>query len=134
LTRTGDDRGAAATGLEGLRLLLVEDDPMILFALEAVVEDFGCLVAGTAMRVADGLAFATANDFDVAILDLKLADGESDALIAALAARGTPVIVTSGVRTSVHGRSPDGPIFLQKPYTDRDLRKALLEMRRRIGS
>ncbi len=111
--------------LDGLRILLAEDDPMILFALEATVEDFGCTVAGTAMQVSDALAFIATNTVDVAIVDATLADGNCDPLVAALAARGIPVVLATGASSSAHAQGPNGAIFLQKPFTDRDLHKAL---------
>ena len=123
MTGTAQLSGASAT-LAGTRVFLAEDDPMILFVLEAVVEGLGCSVAGTAARVADALAFLETGAVDVAIVDLTLADGDAAALVAALAARRTPVIVTSGALPAASG--PDGPIFLRKPYTERDLHKALL--------
>lgn len=124
---------APADSVAGMRVFLVEDDPTILFALEAVVESFGCVVVGTAMRVADGFAFIAENVFDAAIMDVKLADGDSDALVAALVARGTPLIITSGGRASAHGAAAGGIVFLQKPYTDRALHGALRDIRRTRG-
>lgn len=119
--------------IAGLRVFLLEDDPTLLFALQAVVESFGCVVVGTAMRVADGFAFLAANDCDAAIMDVRLADGDSDTLVAALVARGTPLIVTSGERASAHATGANGAAFLQKPYRDRDLHKALLDIGRTVG-
>jgi DNA-binding NtrC family response regulator len=126
------DAPAPADSVAGMRVFLVEDDPTILFALEAIVESYGCVVVGTAMRVADGFAFIAANVFDAAVMDVRLADGDSDALVAALVARGTPLIVTSGAGVARHTDASDGVVFLQKPYTDRALHKALLDIRRKI--
>jgi DNA-binding response OmpR family regulator len=112
--------------LDGLRILLAEDDPMILFALEATVESFGCTVAGTAMQVGDALAIIATNTVDVAIVDVTLADGNCDPLVAALVAKGIPIVLASGASSSAHAKGPNGAIFLQKPFSDRDLHKALL--------
>jgi CheY-like chemotaxis protein len=112
--------------LDGLRILLAEDDPLILFALEATVEGFGCTVAGTAMQVSDALAFVEAGAVDVAIVDATLADGNCDPLVAALSARRIPIILATGAASSPHAQGPNGVIFLRKPFTDRDLHKALL--------
>jgi len=57
--------------------------------------------------------------FDVAILDIKLseADGTSLGVAAALASKGTPFILLTGMRTDdVHARRfPDVPV-VEKPY------------------
>jgi ActR/RegA family two-component response regulator len=115
----------APEALAGKRVFLAEDDPMILFVLEAVVEGLGCRVVGSAARVLDALMFLETNVVDIAVVDLTLADGHGDAVVAALAARRIPYIVTSGAPSSACG--PNGGIFLHKPYTERDLHKALLD-------
>jgi CheY-like chemotaxis protein len=112
--------------LDGLRILLAEDDPLILFALEATVEGFGCAVAGTAMQVSDALAFVETGTVDIAIVDATLADGNSDPLVAALLARGIPIILATGGASSAHAKGPNGVLFLRKPFSDRDLQKALI--------
>lgn len=133
IRHVGDhDRGTATGGasgtpesLDGLRVFLAEDDPTILFMLEATVDSFGCNVVGTAMRVDNALAFIQSNDIDVAVIDVALADGDCAPLVTALAVLGTPVILATGAASSVHAQGPKGAIFLRKPFTDRDLRAAL---------
>ena len=119
------DTSGTSQALAGKRVFLAEDDPMILFVLEAVVEGLGCRVVGSAARVQDALMFLKANVVDIAVVDLSLADGFSDAVVAALTARRIPHVVTSGAPSAACG--PNGGIFLRKPYTERDLHKALLD-------
>ena len=122
---------AASADLAGTRVFLAEDEPMLLWALEELLADFGCEVVGTATRVTQALAFVAAHTFDVAVLDGKLADGEVDPVVAVLAARGTPVVIASGAASSECTERFSSVVSVQKPYRDADLRQALhLALRR----
>ena len=65
-----------------LRVLLVEDEALILMQLEALVEDAGHVVVGTAMRCAEAIALAREVRPDLAFVDLNLCDGESGFVVA----------------------------------------------------
>ena len=117
---------ATSTGLAGTRVFLAEDEPILSWALEEVLSDLGCLVVGTATRVTEAMAFVTDHTFDVAILDGKLADGRIDPVVAVLLARGTPVIIASGVSSCECTERFGSVVSLQKPYRDAELQQALL--------
>jgi CheY-like chemotaxis protein len=111
--------------LTGTRVFVAEDEPMLLWALEAVLGDLGCQLAGTATTVADALTFVAAETFDVAILDRHLADGIVDPVVRALLARGTPVVIASGAALQESQARYPGAIVLRKPFKEADLRRAL---------
>jgi|GEM_PF-797650 len=115
-----------AAALLGLRVFLAEDEPMLLWALQDVLGELGCKVVGTAARVTDAAAFVASHLFDVAVLDGTLSDGPIDSVAAALASRGTPVIIASGVASVECAARFGNVLYLQKPYNDADLRQALL--------
>jgi DNA-binding response OmpR family regulator len=82
--------------LHGLRVLVVEDT---LFVAEFIVDglqDLGCDVVGPAPRVAQGLALATAEPLDGALLDVNLAGEFCFPIAEALAARGVPFALLTG--------------------------------------
>ena len=114
------------TALSGARVFLAEDEVMLLLALEDVLGELGCKVVGTATRVTEALAFVASHPFDVAVLDGKLADGNIDPVVEMLAARGTPFVLASGLAQSDFTQGFGNAVVLQKPYTDADLRQALL--------
>ena len=60
-----------------LRVLLVEDEALILMQLEALIEEAGHLVVGTAMRCAEAIDLAFAVHPDIAFVDVSLGDGGS---------------------------------------------------------
>lgn len=65
-----------------MRILLVEDEALILMQMEALVEEAGHLVVGTAMRSAEAIDLAHAMRPDIAFVDLSLGDGDSGIVVA----------------------------------------------------
>lgn len=117
-----------ASGLCGIRVFVAEDEPMLLLALEDVLADFGCTLAGSATRVSEAMAFVMDQTFDAAVLDASLTDGKIDPVVDLLAKRGIPFIVASGMSTSELVNRFGNAVTLLKPYKDADLRRALLRV------
>ena len=79
------------------RILLVEDEPLIVMMLEDALDEMGKSVVGSADTVAGALALIERDDFDAAILDLNLRGGETSWPVAdALAALGKPFLLATG--------------------------------------
>lgn len=77
------------TDQKALRVLIVEDEPIVAMDLAEMVEGWGHNVVGPASKRANGVALAESEDIDFAILDVNLGRGEtSEAIAAALRARG----------------------------------------------
>ena len=115
------------TEVNGLRVLVVEDEAMIAMLAEDMLEMAGCTLAGIASTLAEGLAAAQRDDFDVAMLDMNL-DGENSGPIAdALAARGKPFIFTTGYGSDGVPDRHSGQKVCAKPYVLADLHTALLQ-------
>ncbi len=100
----------------GCRVLLVEDEMMVAWALKDVLSDWSCTVVGPAARVGQALAMLEAEAVDIALLDVSL-DGEASYPVAdALAARGVPFVFLTGYgRNRLPGRYQACPV-LQKPF------------------
>jgi DNA-binding NarL/FixJ family response regulator len=77
-----------------MRIVLVDDDPLVRQSFAAALGTLGFEVAGQASAAAEALDLVDAVAPDVALLDLQLADGDPAGgldLAAALRARGTGV-------------------------------------------
>ena len=110
-----------------LKVMIAEDDLLIADMAEETLTGYGYEVCGIGRNVADSLALASRHKPDLAILDVRLADGDMGTQIAAeLADRRTLGIlyVTGNVaaleQTSVHGHA-----CLEKPYRRGDLLRSL---------
>lgn len=82
--------------LEGLRVLVVEDDRLQARALARMLVGLGCQVVGPSGRLAEALALAESAEIDCALLDVNLGDATSIAVAEALARRGRPFLFVTG--------------------------------------
>jgi len=117
---------SSGSRLQGLRVLAAEDEPMLLLALEDLLDELGCHVVGSAATVAQALEMGTSKDFDVAILDVSLARETVDAAARAIVARGIPIVLATGHGASDVGVRLGAASVLEKPYTPEALQKALV--------
>ena len=67
---------------EPLRVLIVEDEALLLMQLEASVEAEGHDVVGTAMSAGEAIALARMVEPDIAFVDLQLLDGPTGLFVA----------------------------------------------------
>lgn len=65
-----------------MRVLLVEDEALILMQMEELVEEAGHLVVGTAMRSDEAIDLAQVVRPDLAFVDLSLGEGGSGLVVA----------------------------------------------------
>ena len=111
--------------LNGLRVLIVEDEALIAMMAEDMIDSLGCTVAGLAATISDAHKALGTVEFDVAILDVNLNGTTSMGLATTLKERGTPFAFTTGY--GADGIDPehlDMPV-LTKPYSIADLENAL---------
>lgn len=84
--------------LDGLRVLIVEDDALLALDLKTMLEAQGCAIVGVCSRVADAVHFIEAAQakLDVALVDLQLGDLSAVPVIEALQQRRVPCAILSG--------------------------------------
>lgn len=82
--------------VEPCRILVLDDEPLILLDLEFAVEDAGCKPL-TALDLAEALAIVHANSISAAILDVSLGCGQTCEQVArTLAEQGVPYVLHTG--------------------------------------
>jgi CheY-like chemotaxis protein len=110
-----------------LKVLIAEDDLMIADLAEETLLDGGYQVCGIARTVSEAVALALLHQPDLAILDLRLADGGLGTGIAAklLPLRRFGIIYATGNASQVKLTAADGHASLIKPYRSIDLLRAL---------
>jgi DNA-binding NtrC family response regulator len=99
-------------------ILIVEDEPLIAMMLEDFLDALGHRVAASCDNVADALGHVTSGSFDIAIIDVRLKDGEQVWPVAdALADAGLPFVLATGGHVEPPPARHAGAPVLAKPYT-----------------
>ncbi len=117
--------GEAHELLSGLRVLIIEDEALIVMLLEDMLSDLGAVAAGQASTVAEGVSLAARGDFDIAILDLNLGGMKVFPVAEALKSRGLPFVFASGYGASGVPAAFGSQPVVAKPYQIEDLAAAL---------
>ena len=99
-----------------VRVLIVEDEPLVAEDLRTVLVDAGFEIAGVAARVATALSLIETVACDAAIVDANLAGASASPVAAVLSARGLPFIVLSGYTREQLQSEFSGGFFIEKPY------------------
>jgi CheY-like chemotaxis protein len=110
-------------GLEGVRVLIIEDEALVAAHTAEMLQELGCIPAGIAPAVADALAMIDNEKIDCATLDVRLDNEISGHVAGALMSKGIPFVVCSAYPISL----PDFahiPI-LEKPITKEQLKGGL---------
>lgn len=111
--------------LSGRRVLVVEDEMMVLMGIEGALADLGCAAVSAAATVGEALSLLETERFDVAMLDVNLGDGPSYPIADALAMRSIPFVFSTGYgEQGIEARFANRPV-LRKPYSDQQLAAAL---------
>lgn len=82
--------------LSDRRILVVEDEMLILMMIESMLADLGCDSVTSAATVDKALALIETQVFDAAMLDVNLKGDNSRPVADALAARGVPFFFSTG--------------------------------------
>ena len=132
----GEDRrvvplspSAAPRSLDGLRVLVVEDESLIGMLAEDLLEQLGCRMVGLVSSVGKALEVAKGAEIDLALLDVDIGGEPVYPVASALQKRGVPFLFMSGyggLEEPWRGR----PI-VQKPF---DLDQLRREMERVLGA
>ena len=112
--------------LQGLGVLIVEDEAMVAMLLEDLLHELGCHVVEIASRVETALASILARIFDVAILDVNLKGETSYPVADVLALRKVPFLFATGYGTEAIPEKYRQRVVLQKPFRKQELEEALL--------
>lgn len=112
-----------------MRILVVEDEPLLAMLLEASLSDLGHDVAASAATVEQALITLGKDRFDAALLDFSLGHQTTSAPVARrLREQGTPFYYLSGhVSLQEADLTPDAPL-LNKPVDLQELKAALKVM------
>ncbi|WAC64619.1 response regulator [Pseudoxanthomonas sp. SL93] len=111
------------------RVLIVEDESMLVMLLEDLLPTLGYEVAGSAGSVEQALAALDEAPIDLAVVDVNLAGTPSFPVADALRERGVPFLFTTGYgHEGLPERFVDAPV-LAKPFRRHDMESVLTRLR-----
>lgn len=108
-----------------LRVLIIEDEPIIAMLLAEVLTEQGYDVADIASTESEAIQEAARHRPDVMIVDARLRQGSGLTAVSAILAGGfVPHVFMSGDRLTKTVLDPEA-IVLQKPFHEADLLRAV---------
>jgi len=114
--------------LAGKHILIVEDEMLVLMAIEDMMSDLGAESVTAAATVEQALKLISARHFDFATLDINLDGVRSDPVANALGADSVPFAFSTGYGNHlVEGAHGEQPI-LRKPYNRTNLTQIVNQM------
>jgi DNA-binding NarL/FixJ family response regulator len=103
--------------LNGLNILIVEDEFLIAMQLTRMIRDLGGRVLGPVSTVIAGTELLQRSAVDGAVVDINLGKESSASLTEELLARGVPVVLTTGYSVDMLPDSLAQLPRISKPYT-----------------
>lgn len=120
--------------LAGRRVLVIEDEMLILMMIEDMLADLGCESVAVASKIGPAISLIEGQEFDTAMLDLNLNGIESNPIADALTARDVPYFFSTGNSlTNVKDGYRDQDV-LKKPFTFEQLSNMLSRSLLRLPS
>jgi len=114
--------------LSGRRILVVEDEMLILLMIEGILGDLGCRSVTSAATVKKAISLIETEFFDAAMLDMSLGGEDSSSVAVALSKRGVPFIYSTGNDKRYMTEEAREHAVLYKPYQETDLIAAITQL------
>ena len=109
--------------LEGISVLLVEDEAILAIDVTAIIEMAGGRVVGPAYSLGQGFSWIDRAKFDCAVLDINLHDELVFNLADVLIKRGIPIVFLSS--HSLNIAPPHLRPLVHKPFSTHSLIRAI---------
>jgi len=120
--------------LAGRRVLVIEDEMLILMMIEDMLADLGCESVTVASKIGPAISLVEGQEFDTAMLDLNLNGIESYPIADALTMRDVSYFFSTGNSlTNVKDGYRDQDV-LNKPFTLEQLSNILSRSLLRLPS
>jgi CheY-like chemotaxis protein len=119
--------------LDGLRVLVVEDEMMVSMLIEDMLTDLGCTIVGPASRLEEAMQLAREAQLDCAVLDVNLGGQPIFPVADLLREKGAPFAFATGYGDAGLRDVDRGSPVLQKPFREADLARVLGELKTNAG-
>ena len=103
--------------LEGKRILVIEDEPLVSMELESELAAAGCKVVGPAATLDEAKTLVEDANYDAALLDVNLRGQPVDKLAAFLTKKNCPFAFVTGYGRDALPSGFRGAVVLGKPFS-----------------
>ena len=103
--------------LSGKRVLVVEDEMLVLMAIEDMLADLGCTSIAVAGNIDRAMELVSTKTFDLATLDVNLNGQRSYPVAKALSEAGVPFAFSTGYGEHGVDGGYSHHLVLNKPYS-----------------
>ena len=103
--------------LAGRRVLVIEDEMLILMMIEDMLADLVCESVSVASKIGPAISLIEGQEFDTAMLDMNLNGIESYPIADALSARDVPYFFSTGNSVTDLKDGYRDQDVLKKPFT-----------------
>lgn len=111
-----------------LRVLIIEDEPVIAMLLQHLLTEMGHVGVGIEATEAGAVAAAARLQPELLLVDSHLRAGTGGGALRQILAKGfIPHVLMSGERDDGTPPATPGVTRMQKPFTDRDLERAIAQ-------
>ena len=111
-----------------LTVLIAEDNLIPALEIEDIVRDLGCQVVGPVGKLSEVMKLIETTQFDAALLDVELKNGEKVYPAAdLLRSRGIPFAFFTAYDREVLGPKYANDIVVEKPFLRAELEKCLMD-------
>ena len=126
------DLAQAEGSLDGQRILIVEDELIIAWEVQSMVEALGCIVCGPIPSVEAALVMLRQAKPDAALLDVNLQGQRVTPVAQECQRQNIPfALVTAYARFRLDEPLLDNAVRVRKPFNQSDISKVLTDL---IGS
>jgi PAS domain S-box-containing protein len=121
-------REMAGSSIEGKRILVVDDEPLLLMDLVDTLTNVGCVIVGPASTHAQAKVLIGEADFDAALMDVNLGGQGVDDLSAALTQRNIPFAFVTGYGREGLPQSFKHAPLVGKPFSQHQLLEVVRQL------
>jgi PAS domain S-box-containing protein len=114
-------QGSDPRALHGKRVMLIEDEPLVLMDMESILIAAGCEIIGPAGTIEEAKRLVAEADCDIALVDVNLSGSPVDELAAALTRRNIPFAFVTGYGREALPQGFREAVMLSKPFNQDDL-------------
>lgn len=105
----------------GVRVLVIEDEPLISLFIEDALVDIGCEIVAVAASLAEATRKVETVAWDVVLLDVNLHGIQSFGLAESLSEKNRPFVFSTGYGIAGIPANLQHVPVLQKPFQEREL-------------